>query len=305
MVRVERRGRKRKRKDVLNTGMDGELKKWAVETRSKALVGSYVKKEFEGSGVFLGKVVYYDRGLYRIDYEDGDCEDLESGELRQFLIRDGDFEDGLLFKKKELDELILKKYAKEKDIKMGNAVELTNVVGGVEVFSLNKSNICDLHEYNGFQADVGVDADTDSDSSSDSCEYALDGALSFKEEASLVPPPELPPSSGNIGVPDECVADLLSVYSFLRSFSIPLFLCPFGLEDFVGSLNCSVQNTLLDAIHVALMRALRRHFETLSLDGSDLASKFLRSMDWSLIDHVTWPVFFSSISDDDGIYRWA
>lgn len=77
-------------------------------------------------------------------------------------------------------------------------------------------------------------------------------------------------------MPEECVPHIFSVYGFLRSFNVRLFLSPFTLDDFVGAVNCKVQNTLLDAIHVALMRALRRHLETLSLDGSAVASKCLR-----------------------------
>lgn len=295
VVRVERRGRKRKRKDGENGGMEGELRRGVVETRSKALVGSYVRKEFEGSGVFIGKVVYYDKGLYRVDYEDGDCEDFGSSELRQYLIKDGDSEEGLLLRKKALDELIEKKYAKGKNVKMGNVVEKTNVAGGAEASSLTELKTPDLHENSGVDAEVGADAD--SDSSGDTSEYAIDGALSLKEEESLVPPPELPPSSGNIGVPDEFVDALLSVYGFLRSFSVQLFLCPFMLEDFVGSLSCSIQNTLLDAIHVALMRAVRQHFETLSADGSEFASKCLRYLLKYFLAYCLSQLFVSGIFD--------
>ncbi|WOH03906.1 hypothetical protein DCAR_0623309 [Daucus carota subsp. sativus] len=273
VVQVERRGRGRKRKieEIENVCVDG-LKR---ETRSKALVGSYVNKEFEGS-FYLGKVVSYDRGLYRVEYEDGDSEDFESGELRPFLIENDCHDSILVLRKKELDEIILNKYEKERVDKMRGA----DVIGGVEDSPLGE--VMD-HGANGVIADV--------DCSSDSGEDGLDGALCVDAEACIVLPPEFPPSTGNIGVPEESVAELLSVYSFLRSFSVSLCLCPFGLEDFVGSLNCSVQNTLLDAIHVALMRVLRRHFEALSSEGSEFASKCLSSMDWSLIDSLTWPVF--------------
>ncbi|KVI03128.1 DDT domain-containing protein [Cynara cardunculus var. scolymus] len=63
--------------------------------------------------------------------------------------------------------------------------------------------------------------------------------------------PQSPPSSGNFGVFEEHVSYLLSVYNFLHSFSVCLFLSPFGLDEFVGALNCSTPNALLDAIHVA------------------------------------------------------
>lgn len=71
--------------------------------------------------------------------------------------------------------------------------------------------------------------------------------------------PQLPPSSSDLGVPEESVPNLLYVYNSLRSFSRLLFLSPFGLNDFVGALNCKSANSLLDAVHVKLLQALRRH----------------------------------------------
>ena len=66
MARSRGRPRKRRRKDAENTpGPDA--KKQPVETRSLALVGRYVLKEFDGSGIFLGKVVHYEEGLYRVN----------------------------------------------------------------------------------------------------------------------------------------------------------------------------------------------------------------------------------------------
>ena len=104
VFRSERRGRKR-RNDMQNALADRQVKKQVVGTRGKALVGRYVKKEFEGSGVFLGKIVYYDTGLYRIEYEDGDSEDFESVKVRGFLIEDGDLSGDLISRKNKLDEL--------------------------------------------------------------------------------------------------------------------------------------------------------------------------------------------------------
>ncbi|KAL7173835.1 hypothetical protein ACSBR2_033155 [Camellia fascicularis] len=322
VIRSERRGRKRRRKDV----MDGQEKKQAVETRSKAFVGRYVKKEFEGSGIFLGKIVYYDAGLYRVDYEDGDCEDLEGVEVREFLMGNDDFDDEWMLRKKKLDELIVRKDVKAKDLAVeenivvsanavdkivvsanavdkiavsanavdkivvsANAVEKI-VVSANAVDKVEASQLSELSNDGAYEID-DVQVEGDADSSSDSCEHALDRDFSLEVDEPVVPPPQLPPSSGNIGVPEEYVSHLLSVYSFLRSFSIQLFLSPFGLDDFVGSLNCPVANTLLDAIHVGLMHSLRRHLETLSYDGSELASKCLRFTDWSLLDTLTWPVY--------------
>ncbi|XP_057955808.1 DDT domain-containing protein PTM isoform X2 [Malania oleifera] len=291
-IKVERRGRKRRRNGGQNNVSTGqqigpETKKRAVETRSKAFIGRYVKKEFVGSGVFIGKIVSYDGGLYRVDYEDGDCEDLESSEVRQFLIADGGFDDHLMTRKKKLDELISNKDVSKTRNSEANAVDLANGLERAEVSSLSEVSCGPTHETDAAVAQV----DGDADSSSDSCEYVHDHGLGSEAETPAVPPPPLPPSSGNIGVPEEYASHLFSVYSFLRSFSIRLFLSPFGLDDFVGSINCVVPNTLVDAIHVALMRALRRHLEKLSSDGSELASKCLRCVDWSLVDMLTWPVY--------------
>jgi hypothetical protein len=123
------------------------------------------------------------------------------------------------------------------------------------------------------QSGSGSDASEDLESSSNSSDSAKELPA---EPSPPVQAPELPPSSGDIDVPEESVSHLLSVYNFLRSFSVQLFLSPFGLDDFVASINCSGQSTLLDAVHVSLLRALRRHLETKSSDGSELASNCLK-----------------------------
>ncbi|KAI3461337.1 hypothetical protein Pfo_018000 [Paulownia fortunei] len=290
VVPESRRGRKRKRNNVQNVMVDCNGKKKAAETRSLKLVGRYVRKEFQGSGFFLGRIMLYDSGLYRINYEDGDSEDLDSSELKASLVEDGDLTGEWFERKQKLDELMLSKDVNAKVLKVdsrqgpGNAdpddssllSEMTNGDAGaneaVEVHDDGSGNV-------------------DSDSSSDSCEDIREGDANLDMEVPLVPPPELPPSSGHIGVPEEYVSHLLSVYSFLRSFSVPLFLYPFKLDDFVGALNCSVANTLLDSVHVALLRVLKRHFERLLSDGSELASKCLRCLDWNLLDTFTWPIY--------------
>lgn len=286
-IRSERRGRKRRRHDVQNGVADQQVKKQAVGIMLRALVGRYVMKEFGGNGIFLGKVVHYDTGLYRVEYEDGDCEDLESAEVTEILFEDGDIGDDLKLRKKKLDELLAKKDVKDNGKVEGIANVSVNVVDRVEA-----SSLCERVEASspsGLSNDDG-DSDNwdDADSSSDSCEHARHQDSSSEVSAPVVPPPELPPSSGSIGVPEEYVSHLFSVYGFLRSFSIRLFLSPFELDDFVGSLNGHVPNTLLDAIHLALMRALRHHLQMLSSDGSDSASKCLRYLDeFSLPDSLT------------------
>lgn len=262
MARSRGRPRKRRKEDE-NNALGPDTKKQAVETRSVALVGRYVLKEFEGSGIFLGKVVHYDQGLYRVNYEDGDCEDLESGEVRGFILGDNDFDEDLSRRKEKLNELVLKIRANNNSASEKKV--LVSINGGDK---FEKSTLSEVENNGG-------ELEGDTGSSSDSGEYVRDRDSGFDEETPSIPPPELPPSSGTIGVPEQYVSNLFSVYGFLRSFSILLFLSPFTLDDFVGSLNCCVANTLLDAIHVTLMRALRRHLETLSSDGSELASKCL------------------------------
>ncbi|KAL8204768.1 hypothetical protein R6Q57_010391 [Mikania cordata] len=307
---VKRRGRKRKRK--VGEDADKTAKKAVIGSRSLVFIGRYVKKDFDGSGEFLGKIVSYDTGLYRVDYEDGDCEDLETREVKGLLVEENEMDAAFHKRKKSLDAYILKKYAKnelvrldvpankDETVRNDNGVKLANadndqtmisdsgvVDNGIGLASADKveSSVIDAAI-----EPSGAQAEADSELSSDLSDYEQSVDV-VKVERPWVPPPQLPPSSGNFGVPEENVSYLLSVYSFLRSFSVCLFLSPFGLDEFVGALNSSVHNTLLDAIHVALIRALKSHVEILSSDGSEIASKCLRSMDWSLLDSLTWPVF--------------
>ncbi|KAK1310830.1 hypothetical protein QJS10_CPA08g00520 [Acorus calamus] len=108
-------------------------------------------------------------------------------------------------------------------------------------------------------------------------------------------PPPLPSSSSAVAVPEDSVSHLFSVYTFLRSFGHHLYLSPFTLDDFVGSLNCSLPNNLSDAVHLSLLRAVRRHLEAASsdpsADGHRPAVRCLSHSDWSLLDNLTWPTF--------------
>ncbi|KAK9068589.1 hypothetical protein SSX86_012704 [Deinandra increscens subsp. villosa] len=335
-VVVKRRGRKRKRKDGEDADKTAEkpaekpAKKPAKKTekkpgekpekkpakkqekkpvsgkRSTVFVGRYVKKEFDGSGEFLGKIVSYDTGLYSVFYEDGDFEDLETGEVKGLLVGKDEMDAAFRKRKKCLDEYISKKHAIKEAVQSDAAASKVELVGNdndvkladaakaetVENDSLVVDNGGELTNADKVESSdlIGAQAELDSESSSDFSEDEQSADVA-EAERPWIPPPQLPPSSGNFGVPEEDVPYLLSVYSFLRSFSVCLFLSPFGLDEFVGALNSSVHNTLLDAIHVALIRALKSHVEILSSEGSELASKCLRSMDWSLLDSLTWPVF--------------
>lgn len=256
MDRSERRGRKRRQNYV---EMDKEGKKRAV-LRPKAFLGRYVRKEFKGRGIYMGKIISYDTGLYKIVYEDGDFEDMDSSEVRVVSFEDDELNGKWLKKKKKLDKLVVNTVATS---------IISRVKHSAETVSKDPDIDCsDKLEVN----QLGHDSDLVSDLS----EGYMEHDLSSEVEVPVFPAPQLPPSSDNIGIPQEYVSYLLSVYTFLRSFSIRLFLCPFGLEDFVGALNCSASNTLFDSVHVALMCALRRHLNKLSSDDSALASKCLR-----------------------------
>ncbi|KAL4560815.1 hypothetical protein LXL04_032969 [Taraxacum kok-saghyz] len=299
VVKTERRGRKRKRKD--GEAANKTAKKAAVGIKSRVLVGRYVKKEFAGVGVFIGKIVSYDTGLYRVDYEDGDCEDLESGEVKGFIVEDKDMNADFRKRAKVLDQRVLKKYAKEKAVQSATAASKVDTmrsdngkVGGNGVELANAEKVENSVRGGAFELS-GAQTEVNNESSSELSDSEQSADLVEVETPSIPPPPppppQLPPSTGNFGVSEEHVPYLLSVYSFLRSFSVCLFLSPFGLDEFVGALNSSVPNTLLDAIHVALIRSLKSHVEILSSEGSELASKCIRSMDWSLLDSLTWPMF--------------
>ena len=269
MVEPEsRRGRKRKVNNVQTAAEDVGGRKKVMHTRSFELVGRYVLKEFKGSGVLLGRIVDYDSGLYRINYEGDLCEDLNSRKVKSLLVEEGDLTDEWPKRKEMLNQLL-----SSKDVN-------SNTATATDAREPGKANSIDSSSLSGMtyscSADDGIikvqSDEVGADSSSGSCE----GAQGEETKQPLVPPPDLPPSSGHIGVPEECVSHLLSVYSFLRSFSVRLFLYPFALDDFVGALNCSVANTLLDSVHLALMCFLKRQLEKIHADGSGLASKVLR-----------------------------
>ncbi|KAG6415150.1 hypothetical protein SASPL_122552 [Salvia splendens] len=277
------RGRKRKVNNVQTAAQGIGSRKKVMHTRSFELVGRYVLNEFKGSGVLLGRIMDYDSGLYRINYEGDLCEDLNSRKVKSLLVEEGDLTDEWPKRKEMLNQLL-----SSKDVN-------SNTATATYARELEKANPIDSSSLSGMtnscSADDGIvnvqSDEVGADSSSGSC----GGALGEETKRPLFLPPDLPPSSGHIGVPEECVSCLLSVYSFLRSFSVRLFLYPFALDDFVGALNCSVANTLLDSVHVALMCFLKRQLEKIHADGSGFASKVLRSLDWSLLDTLTWPIY--------------
>lgn len=292
-------------------------------------VGSYVKKEFNGHGVFIGKVVKFSDGLYNIVYEDGDSEDLENDEIVEILINVSEFDDEFKVRKKKLDDLVSGNHVEEivreeikltpkpvsrgrgrppktpnsrakpkpveEKLKSVGKSELvkTEIVGKSDLDSGKKRAKNDMDEEMDIDLGGVKEQVKEVDGDPDSCSDSSESVVQVKEEevVPLVPPPELPDSSGNVGVPQEAISYLFSVYTFLRKFSIQLYLSPFKLDDFVGSINYASSNSLFDAVHLSIMRALKRHMEMLSADGSEISLKCLRRLDWSLLDSLTWPVY--------------
>jgi DDT domain len=227
------------------------------------MVGCYVgRKEAETTGVLLGKVTSYDlqSRFYSVVYEDGERENLDHNQLSQILVADDGTGSRLKMscRKRKLDLLVSEEVKK-------NPSEVST---GSQDSDKKKPSVMS-------SGSQGSGVSDDADSSSNSCESSEKNLYSAKQ-VQEIQVPELPASSGDIAVPEESISHLLSVYTFLRSFSVHLFLSPFTLADFVGSLNCNVKNSLLDVVHLSLMKVLRRYLESLSSDGSQFASRLLR-----------------------------
>ncbi|GAB2234809.1 hypothetical protein Drorol1_Dr00004075 [Drosera rotundifolia] len=279
-------GRERKRKRGTNDVSEQRVVA-AEEVKRGDLVGRYVLKEFDGSGVYLGKIVEWESELYRVEYEDGDFEDMDGDEVAGCLVGEEYFDEDLRRRSARLDDMVA-----NKGVEKENAVALAPMLDNELVKDGDELGlVCDIDVDEKEGVGGGAGGETYDDSCSDSCEYDDECKAGIEGGMAGVLPPELPLSSGTIGVPEEYVPNLLSVYGFLRSFSVKLFLAPFTLDDLVGCLNCAVPSSLLDAIHVALLRAARKYLEAESSEGSERASKCLRSIDWVLLDTVTWPVY--------------
>ncbi|CAA7405415.1 unnamed protein product [Spirodela intermedia] len=256
--------------------------------RGPPVIGSYVTKNFpDGVRTLLGKVVSSGGRFFAAVYEDGRREELELCEIRRMLLPspvDDALEEELVLRKRKLEEILSGggTCARSSRRKVDPLTARASAAAATTAEGTERRG----RHLSGLLVEEDVDSSTDSceSISAPTCNPALPQSMPLQALA-------LPPSSGNIGIPEESVGCLLSVYSFLRTFSTQLFLSPFGLDDFVGSLNCINQNSLLDSIHVSLMRALWRHLEVLSSDGDQAASRCLRYFDWTMLDTLTWPVF--------------
>ncbi|KAL6650444.1 hypothetical protein ACP70R_009369 [Stipagrostis hirtigluma subsp. patula] len=251
-----------------------------TEEVGECLVGRCIIRSARGHVKNLfGKVASYDSttGLYSVVFEDEHGEDLGLPQLRQLLTAEENRASGMKVScgKRKLDLLV----------PSGTASEVKGPASSRQrVDTCEMSARLVMSNQSGSGSDMSENAETLSNSSNFTKEKPSELCVAVQAV-------DLPPSSGDIAVPEESISHLFSVYNFLRSFSVQLFLSPFGLDDFVAAINCTVQNNLLDAVHVSLLQALRRHLETKSAEGSQCASNCLKCLDWTLLDVLTWPVF--------------
>ncbi|KAK8940611.1 hypothetical protein KSP39_PZI010556 [Platanthera zijinensis] len=314
-------------KERLSQGM--EISGSGRGDNDDGLIGAYVRRTTSAVGRFLlGKVVSYDgtSRVFRITYEDGHHEDLGRESVRSMLKMDSEV-GSFPVRKRRLDRLVHMGGLNRRNTRSrkGNPdVPASFVQVSSEDVSVDADSSSDSCDHARVPAAAAASSSSveehvlplklppsPGDNAVPDCSIfcsvephilALEaprfsgditvpeGSISFSVETHALPL-ELPPSSGDIAVPEGSISYLFSTYNFLRSFSLQLFLSPFGFDDYVGSLNCSVQNFLMDSIHLSLMRALSRHLQALTSDGSNLASKCLRLYDWTLLDMLTWPAF--------------
>lgn len=293
---------------------DGQGASHKRRPRNAAAVGSYVIKTFPGEAptsaprFLLGKVTSYGCGLYTTVFDDGSREALHNHELRQMLLGQQDMVQG------DPDEVFQSKKIKLEELISSEGSNAAAVAGSARTRSRKGSSVVTMPENASVSITENANTekkldsvdvpspnitvsilDEDDEDDADSCTDSSCDSLPniVLETFTSMPKFPLPPSSSDICVPEDAVPLLFSVYSFLRSFSHQLFLSPFGFDDFVGSLNCTSRNTLFDAVHVALMRALRRHFEAVASEGSKVASRSLKLVSWNLLDMLTWPVILT------------
>nr|CAB3459356.1 unnamed protein product [Digitaria exilis] len=183
------------------------------EVAGQCLVGRYIGRSALGHArILIGKVASYDSttGVYSVVFEDGHGEDLGFPQLQEFLMSN---ENGALgmkvsCRKRKLDLLVSSGSTSE----VKEPASTRQRVDGCETAAKDGAP-----QHSGSGSDMSEDVE----SSSNSSDFT-------KEEPSQPCPPvqavELPPSSGDITVPENSISYLFSVYNFLRSFSVQLFL---------------------------------------------------------------------------------
>ena len=74
------------------------------------------------------------------------------------------------------------------------------------------------------------------------------------EENSCAEELEIPQSSDDLLIPRELVVKAVSIYESLRRFHQLVRLTPFRFEDFCAALSCEEQSSLLNEVHIQLLK---------------------------------------------------
>lgn len=111
-------------------------------------------------------------------------------------------------------------------------------------------------------------------------DFTLCPEAALPENVELITTGEYPKS---VMVPTSIMADLLSAYSILRSFSWQLRLSPFSFADFAAAIRSCTSTALMDEIHICIVRALA--VDEVPFERGE------RILDLEFLDAVTWPSF--------------
>ncbi|KAJ3683809.1 hypothetical protein LUZ60_014036 [Juncus effusus] len=269
------------------------------------LVGKPVRKKFPKFGVFKGVIDSYDSesGYYKVVYEDGDCEDVDSEEVKSMLMEPTDDEIPLVPEESQIEigdsvsnqieKGSVKKGRKKRRIsELGSETPITPTP--VRRSARQASNAAKAVTLSLSTPDLNnTETNQRRNLGSPSKSQKRRGRKKISEIVDLGPKFELPPSSKSLDLEGLPVLDFFMVYSALRGFSRQFFLSPFKLETFLSALKCTVANPLIDSVHFSLLHALKKHLEVLSEQGSQSAAHCIRNLNWDLLDQFTWPVLLS------------
>ena len=139
-------------------------------------------------------------------------------------------------------------------------------------------------------AEVASDNDADSDVRQQP--YFLRRSISYPDadvEGLAVEELALPPSCNDLMIDTEHSLLAAGVYEGLRCFLKPLRLSPFRFEDFCAAVNSSEESSLLDEIHISLLRVL---FRTDEAAGTAFASNEAKDS----VAIASWCGVFDSLS---------
>lgn len=290
------------------------------------LVGAKVRKTFGGVPYF-GKVTAFDEdyGYFWVDYEDGDNEEMEYEELCAVLWnpkkrqKDVSRRDTNTLRPKKLVECETKKtvtISTSEDPLSDASNEPDSEKGikydGGDCVVKNKRMKVQRNKAEGkLNLQKGKLAKKKR-SRKGKVKYIKKGIFDLERNAKI---PPLPESSADFFLDSSlAVANLFSVYYFLRSFSFEIQLSPFLLEDLLASLRENSPNSLIDSIMMSLLNTLnfqvnkestveeKNNFEALRYQYTphlcifkleiNFPFPFHREiLNWNYLDDLTWPYF--------------